>query len=753
MGLSDIFSKLNDKKDDSNLATSIGELFDSSNNNPIRKMMEDVWYRNLLFYLGEQWIEYLPSTRSFRRRIMPDYIPTPVDNQIIEFVRSVKSLLLGQKLITKVAPNTNEKEDTKAAELAELLLEYLDSYNDGEFLDELEKCAICVPLYGVGFMRTFPKMFDDRWMFDKEGNIIPTGEIGVENIIPFQVYVDALGDRLEKKRWIGIQSLKSKEWVEDTFKVKVSSQNANSVDYISRISKLVRQTSTWKGRGYDASNYTIDDDSLVLFREIEMKPTIKYPNGRYIISCDDKILKKYDRMPIPMSEGKWFYSLTDFHYDYMPGNFWSEAGVSNLISPQITINEIDQALAINRKGVARPKMFTPGKIGIKKADDVGALGIGMQVIEYDPLLSGGQKPEIDQGTPLPQQVLEERAIQRTSIQDIGGDPKNILRGQSPGAKASGIMVDTLRETAERGKAPDMERFVRSRTRVQKKRLLLAQEIFTEERMLKICGKGNKWKIVRFKASDLRNNTDVRMELDSGLSTTNSGKMSMLLDFAQRGLLGDVPNNPELRDELFRRAGLSGFTTQESIDSRRAETENAKMSIGDFQGIMLVDQDPQKGGITENSTVLSNDPLFRFDNHNVHLETHRKFILGDEFSELPQEIQTQAIAHVALHQNMIEEEQKNAKPEPKDPREFVQMDKLFQDLTAKEQISYLPTIGIEPDVQERMSGVAGVLNRKDVFNAEQELILKQIDGSNKMNQEVIKSRHESRESNESRTGQE
>lgn len=261
------------------------------------------------------------------------------------------------------------------------------------------------------------------------------------------------------------------------------------------------------------------------------------------------------------------------------------------------------------------------------------------------------------------------------------------------------------------------------------------------------------KIVRFKASDLRNNTDVRMELDSGLSTTNSGKMSMLLDFAQRGLLGDVPNNPELRDELFRRAGLSGFTTQESIDSRKAETENAKMSIGDFQGIMLVDQDPQKGGITENSTVLSNDPLFRFDNHRIHLEVHRKFILSDEFSELPPEIQTQAVAHAALHQNMVAEEEKNAKPEPRDPREFVQMDKLFQDMTAKEQISYLPTIGIEPDVNERMSGVAGVLNRKDVFNAEQELRLKQIDGSNKINQEVIKSRHESKEDDESRTGQE
>jgi hypothetical protein len=113
--------------------------------------------------------------------------------------------------------------------------------------------------------------------------------------------------------------------------------------------------------------------------------------------------------------------------------------------------------------------------------------------------------------------------------------------------------------------------------------------------------------------------------------------------------------------------------------------------------------------------MSNDPLFRFDDHNVHLETHRKFILSDEFSELPPEIQTQAIAHVALHQNMVEEAQKNAKPEPKDPREFVQMDKLYQDLTRKEQISYLPTIGIEPDTS---TDVIGTLTKKVVFEAQE-----------------------------------
>ena len=98
MGILDIFSKINDKKtDDKNLVLSINQLFETSQTDYTRVMMELVWYRNVLYYLGEQYIEYVKSLRSFRRRIMPDYIPTPVSNEIREYVRTIKSLLLQGK--------------------------------------------------------------------------------------------------------------------------------------------------------------------------------------------------------------------------------------------------------------------------------------------------------------------------------------------------------------------------------------------------------------------------------------------------------------------------------------------------------------------------------------------------------------------------------------------------------------------------------------------------------------------------------
>jgi hypothetical protein len=710
MKLAEIYQKIKGKVDDKELLAATNTLFDTSQRDYTRMMMERIWFRNVLYYLGEQYLEYVKSSQSFRRRILPDFIPTPVSNEIREYCRSVKAMLLNQKMVVKVAPNSMDKDDIKAAELGETLLQYLDLCNEGEFHDEKEKTALSLPLFGIGFLRTFPFMDNDQWVFDKDGNPITTGEVGTESVVPFQVFVDFLGDRISKKRWIGIQTLKSKEWVEDIFKQKIAGgENVSATDYTKRLMKMVGQVSPWKGVGIDTSSNNMDDEDLVLFREIEMKPTKAYPQGRYIIACGDRILKRYDRLPILTEEGKWFYSLTDFHFDFLPGCFWSDAGVNNLISPQNTINEIDQALSINRKGLARPRLFSPGETGLKRVDEVGGLGIGMLMIKYDPLLTGNQKPTIEDGTPLPQQVLEERSIQRTVIQDVSGDPKNILRGQSPGSKASGIMVDILRETAEKGHYPDVDRYVRAMTRVNKKRLLIAKEIMTEERILKVAGRGNKWKITKFKAADLRNNTDIRMELDSGLASTNAGKMDILLDFAQRGILGNVAEDKELKQELLRRAGLSGFTEQEDPDVKRAEYENSLIESGEVQSIMVVEPD-ETGAISAKSQVLNHDPFFKYDNHVIHYEQHRRCIMSEAFSEWDERSKKIMISHADTHHMQVVEAEKNRPAEPHDPREFVQMDKLYPLLSRKEQMQILKELNIIPDAEATVVGMPTVQDK-------------------------------------------
>jgi hypothetical protein len=96
---------------------------------------------------------------------------------------------------------------------------------------------------------------------------------------------------------------------------------------------------------------------MVLFKEVEFRPTKDYPKGRNIGMVGDQICFEHDRLPIPVEgDGKWYYTLTDFHYYYVPGRFWGDGGVNDLISPQNSVNQIDQDLETNRKGIGHPKL-------------------------------------------------------------------------------------------------------------------------------------------------------------------------------------------------------------------------------------------------------------------------------------------------------------------------------------------------------------------------------------------------------------
>ena len=642
------FLKKGEKTDDKAAVTLVNHLFNTDQDYS-RTMQDRITYRNILYYMGEQWIEYVRSVGSFRRRTLPQHIPTPVDNEIRSFVRAVRSMFLSQNLKPVVTPNTNEREDERAAKLGEEFLVWLDTVNDNEIRGEKEKIIDWMCLGGTAFMRTIPEKDGGAWFIDKKGDIIKLGEVVSRNVINFNVVMDEMGENLRDKRWIGIKSLVPREWVEDTFNVKIAnSDSEKAIDYQKRLLKLVSQVSLWKGHGLESSTTELKEQELVLFKEIEVKPCNKYPKGKYIVVAGDKLLINLDKMPIPVQKGKWYYTLTDFHYNKIPGRFWSDAGVNDLISPQNKINEIDQALEMNRKGLGRPRIITPSDISIKRLSEGGQ---GFLALKYDSLLSGGKEPRIELGIPLPQQILEERNNAKLQIQDLSGDPKNILKGKAPSSKASGIMVDILRETAEKGHEPDLDRYNTSMSIVYKKRLILARDVYTENRMISAVGRNNQKRIKNFKGADLRNNTDVKLELDSGLSSTKAGKKSILMDLLQYKFF-DI-QDPEIKREYLKKLGLSGFAEQLDVDRDRAERENSDIATGNVENIYLVEIDQQSGEMKD----VNDDVLYEFDNHQVHYESHRRFCLSDEFDNLSDDLKEIATNHADAHRIPLIQEQK------------------------------------------------------------------------------------------------
>jgi len=646
---------------------------------PSRRMLERIWYRNILYMIGEQYLEWNRSRQTFskKRRISKEE-PTPVSNVIRDYVRSMKALYVNKKFTIRVWPNSPDIEDREAAKIAELVIQDMDLANDEEFEDEKEKCAAWTVLFGTAFMRAYPEADAGDWYIVKDGSIITTGDVACDTHLPFNVVVDSYGTKFRQKRFFGLKSLKPREWVEDVFKTKIQGGDSPEiVDYQKRLMKMVGDVSPWKGSGLiSAETFDMATKDLVVYREIEFRPTkdrvLSSPNGRYAVLVGDQVLYDEPQMPIPVSKGKWEYTLTDFHYNDVAGRFWSDAGVNDQISPQNSINQIDKALDMNRRGLGRPLVTMPTGMKLRRLNEGGQ---SMIVLEYDPMTSGGQKPEINRGTSLPEQVLKERDIHRSTAQDAGGDPKGVLRGQSPGARASGVLVDILRETAEQGHAPDVSRFYRSLKRVYRKRLIIKKNITTEKRMIKIVGKGNEPSIREFTGADLRDNTDVRLELAEGYSTTKAGKGQMLSEMAKSGVFAD-PNLPiDVRHEMLQAAGLKGIQEKSNVHIEYAERENAILSAAGKDDVVvqaLDGKDVANGNVkyipgiftsiqteTAGEVLLGDDPTFKFHNHRLHIEYHEFFILSPEFRVLIPAVQQVTIEHLNSHYRAMELKEQEA----------------------------------------------------------------------------------------------
>ncbi len=629
---------------------------------PYREVLERGWFRNILYFMGEQWFDILRGSGMFAARYRVNFgDPTPVSNIIRDHVKSMMALFLNKNYKARVWPNSNDSEDRDAADIGSAVLPWLDAESDGDIEDIKEMTALWTTLIGSGFTRTFAGNNEGKVnMIDAAGSEIKQTDVVVNSILPFNVTVPTLGLLLNRKKWVGVKTLQYKEWVEDTYEKKLNDtadSSAYQVDYQKQLLQMIASVSTWVGQGGISEKMTnLRNEELVVMQEVEYAPSKDFPKGRYAAVVNGQVVARKKQLPIPVGKDKkWAFTLDHFVYDRVPGSFWPTGSVDDLISPQNTINQVDQALAKNRKSLGRPMVLTPTELTLKRLSEKSQ---DLLSIQYEGARAMGNKPTLLSGVPYPNQVLEERLIQRQHAQDAGGNPKNILQGKAPYAGAPGIALDILRETAEQSHTPDINRYYRTWQRVDRKRLIIVSHTFPDSRILKIKGKGNEVLVKHFKGADLRGNTDVRLERVDGLSLTNAGKNQFLVSLLQYGMWDEQKGpKPDVRRELLRIFGLGGFPEEDNIHRQRAEYENSMMVAG---GKLLEDiaTPPMPTGEEENGepVVIGNDdPIFEIDDHFSHAQVHGQLIFSREFKALGKESKAIAVVHYQFHTQKLTEQ--------------------------------------------------------------------------------------------------
>src|SRR5574341_608590 len=56
-----------------------------------RWVFERDWFRNILYYVGQQWITYQEGARRWRLRNMPIWVPLPVTNRLASTANTIRS--------------------------------------------------------------------------------------------------------------------------------------------------------------------------------------------------------------------------------------------------------------------------------------------------------------------------------------------------------------------------------------------------------------------------------------------------------------------------------------------------------------------------------------------------------------------------------------------------------------------------------------------------------------------------------------
>jgi hypothetical protein len=159
-----------------------------------RTLLEQSWYRNILYYLGEQWLNWLSESSTFGRRFeFMSNIPTPVSNIIRDYVRAMKALVLNKRYTVKVWPNSNDKQDKDGAALGEQLMNDLDATDDYEIEDVKEEIVLWNLMTGNGFSRTYAG-YDTGLLLPDGGR---TGKVMCDSLLPFNVIPSDIGRSLE----------------------------------------------------------------------------------------------------------------------------------------------------------------------------------------------------------------------------------------------------------------------------------------------------------------------------------------------------------------------------------------------------------------------------------------------------------------------------------------------------------------------------------------------------------------------------
>ena len=503
-----------------------------------------------------------------------------------------------------VGPNTMDPEDIKAAKVGSGVIEYLHDLR--AFHSKIKMAKLWAIITGNAWVKTW---WDESLfgLADAEGKVKKVrGDVNFSYINPFNARPDPSALHPSEWKYFLEGKLVPLAQIEAAYKIPKGVLKAQGVEF--KNLKLFSRGNIGK---------PMEDSGLLL--EYYETASDQFPKGRLIISCQG-VLAYNDINPTPDA---------DIPYGHIPGILpildtqYSDSLVRLAQSSQRQLNrygsQVDEYFAnFKPKGmIPKGSLFGGDLIAYKRA--------GIDFIEYDPRF--GQP--YWQSPPSPPEMMaswlsfQEKEIEtETSIREVsmGRLPKYASR-------ASGVLVDKLREPDKSVLLPAVEEHDESLCRLVKVELKIVQKHYTEPRLIKLVGrsKSETGAVRAFKGEDLRDNTDVKVVPGVNVFTNKRLKEDVVMTFVEKGGLDfkKAMSILELTD-------IQAYMEDEFVDERQARRH--------------IEQ------IRKTEKTIAASPN---DNHEVCYTVFNNFRKTEEFEGLDKKIQKLILDRIEQHKTFLQ----------------------------------------------------------------------------------------------------
>ena len=601
-----------------------------------RSSLERQWTLNANFLVGNQYCEIHPYTGDIEQlEPVYEWLNRETFNNIAPLIQTRIANLKKINYLMKVKPATNELDDYAKAEVSTSVLQYTQKVTDFESKKNTmiywnELCGNCF------WLSWWDKNKGEKYAVE---TILEVGEDGIEKkkeqayyqgdldyglITPYEIFPESIFKQgVENQRSIILEQVKTVDDIYDLYGIEVKGSSIETFE--------LTPVASGGGFGYENTVISIghrtaeNAEKVITYFE---KPSRHRPYGLMAIVIGDEHLVYYGNLPygsIPIIQ-------TVCHE--VPGQFFGKSVIEDLIPYQRTYNGCINSIHEYIKRIPLGNYIA--EEGSFDIDEYGEHGLEPGAILW---YHAGATPPIPVPIgQLPAEIMNERYNLKNDMEYVAGVSQLMVTGNTPSGVTSGTAISNLMEI-------DNTRLSLTGDHLRnsiKKLSILWLEIYkiyaNTHRIVKYVGTNNIGKALVWSNEDI-NSYDVDYITENELLMSEEMQKQRFFDAFNMGLFTDadgrIPEKVKLMALEFMKIGnYTDIMNINSLQIQAAQRENVFFEEGVIPKVS------------------------EFDEHEIHIEEHLRYILQMDFQILKHKKPEYAQIlenHIREHKQIIEME--------------------------------------------------------------------------------------------------